>query len=153
MELGASYFILKSLWFKNAIIKQIKQAKINSRFLKDHSFRTREDSWIDRKPVKEIIITNMIHEIGSGSYQSCQYLRDSIMMAAQIWIFLNSITKQLTVNRTEVWYDTKQVERAIRHAISCLGREIWTRSMHCLAIRFMQKRKTYEFRVYCIDRG
>ncbi|MCB8611691.1 sporulation initiation factor Spo0A C-terminal domain-containing protein, partial [Faecalibacillus faecis] len=48
----------------------------------------------------EIIITNIIHEIGVPAHiKGYQYLRDSIMLAIYDMDILNSITKQL--NPTE----------------------------------------------------
>ena len=67
----------------------------------------------------EIIITNMIHEIGVPAHiKGYQYLRDSIMMAVCDMDILNSITKQLYPSIAQKFDTTpSRVERAIRHAI------------------------------------
>jgi two-component system response regulator (stage 0 sporulation protein A) len=67
----------------------------------------------------EIVVTNIIHEIGVPAHiKGYQYLRDSILMAVHDMDILNSITKQLYPaialrNHTTA----SRVERAIRHAI------------------------------------
>ncbi|MBO8463414.1 MAG: sporulation transcription factor Spo0A, partial [Firmicutes bacterium] len=67
----------------------------------------------------EIIVTNMIHEIGVPAHiKGYQYLRDSITMAVGDMDILNSITKQLYPSIAKLHKTTpSRVERAIRHAI------------------------------------
>lgn len=67
----------------------------------------------------EIIVTNIIHEIGVPAHiKGYQYLRDSIMMAVSDMDILNSITKQLYPTIAVKHQTTaSRVERAIRHAI------------------------------------
>ena len=67
----------------------------------------------------EIIITNVIHEIGVPAHiKGYQYLRDSIMMAVCDMDILNSITKQLYPSIAEKFDTTpSRVERSIRNAI------------------------------------
>lgn len=67
----------------------------------------------------EIIITNIIHEIGVPAHiKGYQYLRDSIMLAIYDMDILNSITKQLYPTIAKQFGTTSsRVERAIRHAI------------------------------------
>ena len=113
MDLGASYFILKPFDLRT-IIKQIKQARIKQEVPeipeKIHGLTENQ---------LEIIITNMIHEIGVPAHiKGYQYLRDSIMMAVCDMDILNSITKQLYPSIAEKFDTTpSRVERAIRHAI------------------------------------
>lgn len=124
-ELGASYFLLKP--FDNeTLIKKIRQTG------RDYGARRKvAASFIDRKVKEEqeeekrgnlpleIIVTNIIHEIGVPAHiKGYQYLRDSIMLAVTDMDILNSITKQLYPTIAEKHHTTSsRVERAIRHAI------------------------------------
>ncbi|MBQ3514465.1 MAG: sporulation transcription factor Spo0A [Lachnospiraceae bacterium] len=67
----------------------------------------------------EIIVTNMIHEIGVPAHiKGYQYLRSAIIMAVNDMDILNSITKQLYPSIANLHKTTpSRVERAIRHAI------------------------------------
>ena len=67
----------------------------------------------------EIIVTNMIHEIGVPAHiKGYQYLRSAIIMAVNDMDILNSITKQLYPSIAKIHKTTSsRVERAIRHAI------------------------------------
>ena len=67
----------------------------------------------------EIIVTNIIHEIGVPAHiKGYQYLRDSIIMSVNNMDILNSITKQLYPTIAKMHETTpSRVERAIRHAI------------------------------------
>ncbi|MCD8018914.1 MAG: sporulation transcription factor Spo0A [Clostridiales bacterium] len=67
----------------------------------------------------EIIVTNIIHEIGVPAHiKGYQYLRDSIRMSVIDMDILNSITKQLYPTIAQMHKTTSsRVERAIRHAI------------------------------------
>ena len=95
MELGASYFILKPFDLRT-IIKQIKQAKIKQQIPERPFVSVPEKIHGLTENQLEIIITNMIHEIGVPAHiKGYQYLRDSIMMAVCDMDILNSITKQL----------------------------------------------------------
>ena len=143
MELGASYFILKPFDLRT-IIKQIKQAKIKQQIPERPFVSVPEKIHGLTENQLEIIITNMIHEIGVPAHiKGYQYLRDSIMMAVCDMDILNSITKQLYPSIAQKFDTTpSRVERAIRHRSRLPGEEeIWTRSMHCLAIRFMQEKE------------
>ena len=119
MELGASYFILKP-FDSNAVIRKIKQAKTTENKNSSRPFIVLKDaSQGITKNQLEIIVTNMIHEIGVPAHiKGYQYLRDSIMMAVYDMDILNSITKQLYPAIAEKFHTTSsRVERAIRHAI------------------------------------
>lgn len=67
----------------------------------------------------EIIVTNMIHEIGVPAHiKGYQYLRSAIIMAVGDMDILNSVTKQLYPSIAKLHKTTaSRVERAIRHAI------------------------------------
>lgn len=67
----------------------------------------------------EVIVTNMIHEIGVPAHiKGYQYLRSAIIMAINDMDILNSITKQLYPSIAQIHKTTaSRVERAIRHAI------------------------------------
>ena len=118
MELGASYFILKPFDLRT-IIKQIKQAKIKQQIPERPFVSVPEKIHGLTENQLEIIITNMIHEIGVPAHiKGYQYLRDSIMMAVCDMDILNSITKQLYPSIAQKFDTTpSRVERAIRHAI------------------------------------
>ena len=118
MELGASYFILKPFDLRT-IIKQIKQAKIKQQIPERPFVSVPEKIHGLTENQLEIIITNMIHEIGVPAHiKGYQYLRDSIMMAVCDMDILNSITKQLYPTIAKMHETTpSRVERAIRHAI------------------------------------
>lgn len=117
MELGASYFILKP-FDSNMIIRKIKQARTGQRISKPFVSVRDEIQGITRNQL-EIIVTNMIHEIGVPAHiKGYQYLRDSILLAVYDMDILNSITKQLYPAIAEKFHTTSsRVERAIRHAI------------------------------------
>ena len=121
MELGASYFILKPFDLRT-IIKQIKQAKIKQQIPERPFVSVPEKIHGLTENQLEIIITNMIHEIGVPAHiKGYQYLRDSIMMAVCDMDILNSITKQLYPSIAQKFDTTpSRVERAIRHAIDAL---------------------------------
>ena len=104
---------------KRPIIKQIKQAKIKQQIPERPFVSVPEKIHGLTENQLEIIITNMIHEIGVPAHiKGYQYLRDSIMMAVCDMDILNSITKQLYPSIAQKFDTTpSRVERAIRHAI------------------------------------
>ena len=94
IELGASYFILKP-FDSNMVIRKIKQVTAGGESVKPFVSRKDPSGKITRNQL-EIIVTNMIHEIGVPAHiKGYQYLRDSIIMAVYDMDILNSITKQL----------------------------------------------------------
>lgn len=115
--LGASYFILKP-FDSNMVIRKIKQAKQGSTISKEFVPMKNTFGEISKNQL-EIIITNIIHEIGVPAHiKGYQYLRDSIMLAVYDMDILNSITKQLYPTIAQQFHTTaSRVERAIRHAI------------------------------------
>lgn len=117
IELGASYFILKP-FDSNMVIRKIKQVTAGGESVKPFVSRKYPSGKITRNQL-EIIVTNMIHEIGVPAHiKGYQYLRDSIIMAVYDMDILNSITKQLYPAIAEKFHTTSsRVERAIRHAI------------------------------------
>ena len=126
-SLGVRYFLLKPVDLDN-LLHKIRQCKNTFKTNKeDTSYKAFINNTDDEKFSKEkspqvtleIIVTNIIHEIGVPAHiKGYQYLRDSILMAVQDMDILNSITKQLypaiaVRNHTTA----SRVERAIRHAI------------------------------------
>lgn len=112
-RLGASYYIKKPVDM-DSIIQKIRQ------FSKEKITDTKRNK-ITRLGGEdlEVVVTNMIHEIGVPAHiKGYQYLRDSIMMAVEDMDILNSITKQLYPSIAKIHKTTpSRVERAIRHAI------------------------------------
>lgn len=90
----------------------------------------------------EVIITEMIHEIGVPAHiKGYQYLRTAIEMAVHDMEILNSITKQLYPAIAKQYGTTpSRVERAIRHAIEVAWKRGKTDTM-------------YELFGYTIDTG
>lgn len=116
--LGAKYFLLKP-FNKESLLKKIRQAGRRFPVTKKEPGEGYKGKRGEDKVSLEIIVTDIIHEIGVPVHiKGYQYLRDSIMMAVQDMDILNSITKQLYPaialrNHTTA----SRVERAIRHAI------------------------------------
>lgn len=122
-SLGASYFLLKP-FDQNTLIKKIRQSSgdLGARRKTAVSMagkREEEQETNRNEPSLEIVITNIIHEIGVPAHiKGYQYLRDSISLAVQDMDILNSITKQLYPTIAAKHNTTaSRVERAIRHAI------------------------------------
>lgn len=124
--LGTRYFLLKPFDMDSLLhkIRQCKNESLNEKlyFQGAHHSSTKEEQRRLEQSDKvslEIIVTNIIHEIGVPAHiKGYQYLRDSIIMAVHDMEILDSITKQLYPaialrNHTTA----SRVERAIRHAI------------------------------------
>ena len=95
----------------------------------------------------EIIVTNVIHEIGVPAHiKGYQYLRDSIIMSVNDMDILNSITKQLYPTIAKMHNTTpSRVERAIRHAIEVAwNRGRWIQLMNYLDILFRQEKESQQ---------
>ena len=104
---------------RTSLIKKIRQIK-NGKLLSDQEkFIKLEEEHQDEKYRLEIIVTNVIHEIGVPAHiKGYQYLRDSIIMSVNDMDILNSITKQLYPTIAKMHNTTpSRVEMAIRHAI------------------------------------
>ena len=119
LGLGAKYVLLKP-YDRNALLKKIRQIK-NGKGIRKNEFikleeKTQEQ---DMDYQLEIIVTNIIHEIGVPAHiKGYQYLRDSIIMSVNNMDILNSITKQLYPTIAKMHETTpSRVKRAIRHAI------------------------------------
>lgn len=116
--LGAKYFLLKP-FDKESLLKKIRHCRQSQRPSKKESPESSISSGTDGTVNLEIVVTEIIHEIGVPAHiKGYQYLRDSILMAVYDMDILNSITKQLYPaialrNHTTA----SRVERAIRHAI------------------------------------
>ncbi len=118
-SLGARYFLLKP-FDMDSLIHKIRQCKKEDK-AELHSFIEERQKQLENNGTVslEIIVTNIIHEIGVPAHiKGYQYLRDSILMAVQDMDILNSITKQLYPSIAVKNHTTaSRVERAIRHAI------------------------------------
>lgn len=116
-ELGASYYILKPFDGKS-VVRKVKQAK-EKKIRKNGNYVAQNERTEVTMHDLEVIITNMIHEIGVPAHiKGYQYLRDSILLAVEDMDILNSITKQLYPTIAQKHGTTpSRVERAIRHAI------------------------------------
>jgi two-component system response regulator (stage 0 sporulation protein A) len=114
-RLGASYYIRKPSEME-FVVKKIRQLTKRP-FPKNEQYIKSSES--EKGGDLEIVVTNMIHEIGVPAHiKGYQYLRDSIMMAVEDMDILNSITKQLYPSIAKLHSTTpSRVERAIRHAI------------------------------------
>ena len=114
-QLGASYYIRKPIETE-FIVKKIRQYGENN-LIKNNSYIQKNMQMKGHD--LEIVVTNMIHEIGVPAHiKGYQYLRDSITMAVEDMDILNSITKQLYPSIAKMHKTTpSRVERAIRHAI------------------------------------
>ena len=86
---------------------------------KDISIITKEENEDKERNRLEIMVTDIIHEIGVPAHiKGYQYLRTSIIMSVNDIDMLNSITKQLYPTIAKMYNTTpSRVERAIRHAI------------------------------------
>jgi two-component system response regulator (stage 0 sporulation protein A) len=115
--LGASYYILKP-FDSQSVIKKVKQAKEKKTVNRGQFVPIEEKKKVTMHDL-EVIVTNMIHEIGVPAHiKGYQYLRDSILLAVSDMDILNSITKQLYPSIAKKYHTTpSRVERAIRHAI------------------------------------
>lgn len=121
-SLGARYFILKP-FDMDSLLHKIRQCKNEiqnpAEKRKGMYGKNQMEQENKRNLSLEIVVTNIIHEIGVPAHiKGYQYLRDSILMAVHDMDILNSITKQLYPaialrNHTTA----SRVERAIRHAI------------------------------------
>ena len=126
-SLGVRYFLLKPFDMES-LLHKIRSCKGRHRTGKEEKsnririYETEKHVFEKEKKSKvslEIIVTNIIHEVGVPAHiKGYQYLRDSILMAVHDMDILNSITKQLYPaiairNHTTA----SRVERAIRHAI------------------------------------
>lgn len=76
-------------------------------------------SSIDRETNLEMMVTDIIHQIGVPAHiKGYHYLRDAIIMCVRTPEIINSVTKQLYPNVAKMHATTSsRVERAIRHAI------------------------------------
>ncbi len=118
LGLGANYVLLKP-FDQTALIKKIRQIKSGKAGLDKNKFIKLEEKQQEEEYRLEIIVTNIIHEIGVPAHiKGYQYLRDSIIMSVNNMDILNSITKQLYPTIAKMHGTTSsRVERAIRHAI------------------------------------
>lgn len=116
---GASYFMLKPLNYSD-IIEKILQVTYKSSVRKTNFDAVPEPIHVSRPHSElEIKITEILHQIGVPAHiKGYHYLRNSIMMAIDNPVIINSVTKQLypaVANNFET--TPSRVERAVRHAI------------------------------------
>lgn len=117
-SMGAKYFLLKP-FDTDSLLQKIRQCRTQKPAERIFSIGDRKRGGGRENVSLEIVVTDIIHEIGVPAHiKGYQYLRDSILMAVHDMDILNSITKQLypaiaVQNRTTA----SRVERAIRHAI------------------------------------
>ncbi len=115
-SLGVNYFIMKPLDI-SALVDRIKR----STGAKKGFFAqpTITHKILDSQLEMELLVTNIIHEIGVPAHiKGYQYLRDSIMMSINDMEAINAITKILYPSVAKKFKTTpSRVERAIRHAI------------------------------------
>ncbi|MBR0483990.1 MAG: sporulation transcription factor Spo0A [Oscillospiraceae bacterium] len=105
MELGAAYFMLKP--FDVAVLADRILAL------------TAPKSKISQEEHLEIIVTDMIHQLGVPAHiKGYHYLRTAIMLSIDAPELLDSVTKLLYPTVAQKFNTTSsRVERAIRHAI------------------------------------
>ena len=116
---GASYYMQKPL-DPECLVERLRM------FLDDEDEQNEADSGMNLTTVKkrtapdvEMMVTNIIHEIGIPAHiKGYQYLRHAIMMVIDDLDIINSITKELYPTVAKDFNTTpSRVERAIRHAI------------------------------------
>ena len=116
---GASYYMQKPL-DPECLVERLRM------FLDDEDEQSEADSGMNLTTVKkrtapdvEMMVTNIIHEIGIPAHiKGYQYLRHAIMMVIDDLDIINSITKELYPTVAKDFNTTpSRVERAIRHAI------------------------------------
>ena len=114
MNAGASYFMLKPFDIK-MLGERIKM------MLDIDTDITSETSWsrAAKNPNLEIIVTDIIHQIGVPAHiKGYHYLREAIMASVADKEMLESVTKLLYPAVAKKFKTTSsRVERAIRHAI------------------------------------
>lgn len=96
------------------------------------SIRQSEEEELEAANQMEVMVTEIIHEVGVPAHiKGYQYLRSSILMAVKDMEILDSITKQLYPAIAEQYGTTSsRVERAIRHAIEVAWGRGKTDTMH-----------------------
>jgi len=113
---GASYYFIKPI---DADILVERVVQISKSRQQNVLSTTSANSANSRQPDLELMVTEIIHQIGVPAHiKGYQYLRDSIILAIEEPDIINSITKQLypTVAKKNSTTPSR-VERAIRHAI------------------------------------
>ena len=104
-ELGASYYILKP-FDSYSVIRKVKQAKEKKEKGGRNYISAKEKEEVTLHDL-EVIITNMIHEIGVPAHiKGYQYLRDSILMAGYGYLKFYYKTA-LSIHSTKISYYTK----------------------------------------------
>lgn len=115
LEAGASYYFLKPTDI-NAMAKRIMQL---SEWKSEMTPVIVKKDEVMNDTQLEILITNIIHQIGIPAHiKGYQYIRYSIMLAVKDEKIIESITKELYPAVAKKHNTTtSRVERAIRHAI------------------------------------
>ena len=144
LGLGANYVLLKP-FDSNALVKKIRQIKNGKIAANRKDFITLKEKTEEKDGDYrlEIIVTNIIHEIGVPAHiKGYQYLRDSIIMSVNNMDILNSITKQLYPTIAKMHETTpSRVKEQFGMQLKSHGiEEKWIRLMSCLDIAFRQER-------------
>lgn len=111
---GVSYCFLKPFQ-----VEIVAERIVQLSGLKSQSALSFSNSNSNAKPDLELMVTEIIHQIGVPAHiKGYHYLRDSIVLAVNDSNIINSVTKQLYPSVAKM-HDTtsSRVERAIRHAI------------------------------------
>ena len=134
LGLGANYVLLKP-FDSNALVKKIRQIKNGKIAANRKDFITLKEKTEEKDGDYrlEIIVTNIIHEIGVPAHiKGYQYLRDSIIMSVNSCIrLLQRCMRQLLLE----WKERFGMQLK-SHGIE----EKWIRLMSCLDIAFRQER-------------
>ncbi len=127
-DLGAQYFMLKPFEL-DSLTERIREFGGTAPALssdKAVSAPKREKTVFSDEPKKrydredlEMIVTNIIHEVGVPAHiKGYQFIRSAILMAIDNMEVINHITKQLYPDLAKKFKTTpSRVERAIRHSI------------------------------------
>ena len=123
--MGAQYYIIKPFEIE-LLVRRIREVSKN-KVIEKPQYISKEirqsyiniDSNATVESNLEVLVTNIIHEVGVPAHiKGYQYLRDGIMMAVNDMEVINQITKSLYPDLAKKYKTTSsRVERAIRHAI------------------------------------
>ncbi len=104
---------------KMVVLKPCSPEAVAERIMRSEAEAHTADMPGDGAVGKELMVTNMIHEIGVPAHiKGYQYLREAILMAVDDIDVINAITKVLYPSVAKTFKTTSpRVERAIRHAI------------------------------------
>ena len=118
INLGADYYVVKPFDL-NILVDRVKQMVDRNIPLQRQMQRKTSGFTTDKKNNLEVLITNIIHEIGVPAHiKGYFYIREAIYMVINNVELLSAVTKELYPNIANKYNTTpSRVERAIRHAI------------------------------------